>query len=148
MRAATVTAILAICLVAATGCTGRKAPAGRWEGTYESQDTLIVARVETQADASVRVSAPDAVGVASVPDEERQAIRARLVTGLAVGWDSVAPRPMDFDGKTFRKPGGVAPQLEWNSKNNQAVLYVYLGTQVIKIPMRSVKDFSDDPWNG
>ncbi|MBI3675450.1 MAG: hypothetical protein HY243_02410 [Proteobacteria bacterium] len=146
MRAAAVFTIAAICLIAAAGCSAQKAPAGRWEGIYESQDMLIVARVETQADASVRLSAPDAVGIANVQNDERQAIRTRLARGLASGWDAVAPRKMDFDGKIFRKPGGVAPQLEWNPKNNAATLYVYMGTQVIKIPMHSVSDFSDDPW--
>lgn len=147
MRAAMALLMAVICLTAVTGCSSKKAPAGRWEGIYESQDTIIVARVETKADASVRLSAPDALGIGGIPIADRDAIRARLANGLASGWENVAPRKMDFDGKIFRKPGGVAPQFEWNPKNNQATLYVYLGTQVIKIAMRHVSDFSDDPWN-
>jgi hypothetical protein len=147
MRAAVAFTIAAIFLTALAGCSARNAPAGRWEGSYASQDMLILARVETAADATIRLSAPDAIDIAGVQPSDRQAIRERLAAGLAAGWDDVAPRKMDFDGNIFRKPGGVAPQFEWHPKTNAATLYVYLGTQVIKIPMRPVKDFSDNPWN-
>jgi hypothetical protein len=65
---------------------------------------------------------------------------------LDSGWGDVAPRPMDFDGETFRKPGGVAPQMIWKSGRMQLV--VYIDTQPgIHIAMRMVDDFGDNPWS-
>ena len=54
---------------------------------------------------------------------------------------------MDFDGHAFRKPGGVTPQMEWNPDSRELKLVVYLGMKpAIRIPLRSVKDFSPNPW--
>jgi hypothetical protein len=55
---------------------------------------------------------------------------------------------MDFDGRVFRKPGGVAPQMEWNPDSKKMTVVVYLGMKTVRIPVHVVKDFSDDPWNG
>src|SRR5262249_1115471 len=85
-RSATVFTTAGISLFAVAGCGAKQAPAGRWEGVYEASDTLIVARVQTQPDASVRLSAPDAIGIAGASDEERQTIKQRLAAGLASGW--------------------------------------------------------------
>ena len=59
---------------------------------------------------------------------ERMAqLRQQLAADLASGWDGVAPRPFDFDGDTFRKPGGIAPQMVWDKKTNQMTLEIYIG---------------------
>ena len=122
-------------------------PQGRWEGTYETDDTMIAARVEVTADGQVRVSAPDLLNIGGSNDDDRKAMRQQLADGLAGGWGSVAARPFDFDGHTFRKPGGIAPQMQWDPDKKQMTLVVYLGVQpAVDIPLHQVDDFSDNPW--
>lgn len=124
-------------------------PVGRWTGNYDSPDVMVDARLEIGKDGSVRVSAPDLLDVGQVSGEDRAAMHSRLAADLAESWDEVAPRPMDFDGKVFRKPGGFAPQMEWNPQTRQMKLVFYFGTRhSIRIPMRAVDDFGDDPWRG
>ncbi|HEX4860429.1 MAG TPA: hypothetical protein VFV07_04275 [Rhizomicrobium sp.] len=131
-------------LLGLTACSHPAPPQGRWEGTYESSDTMIAARLEIEADGQVRVSAPDLLDLS--PDDYANA-RAKLASDLDSGWDSVAPRTMDFDGETFRKPGGIAPQMIWKAKSKQMWLIVYLGTRPgQRIAMRQVGDFSDNPF--
>jgi hypothetical protein len=128
------------------GCSHPTPPQGRWEGTYESSDTMIAARLEIEADGQVRVSAPDLLDLG--PDD-RAAARAKLASDLAAGWDSVVPRVMDFDGQNFRKPGGIAPQMIWKAKSKQMSLIVYLGKNPgLRLEMRQVGDFSDNPFGG
>ncbi len=138
------TALALLSVLALASCSHPAPPAGRWEGTYESNDAMIAARLEIEPDGQVRVSAPDLLDIG--PDE-RDAAREKLGSDLAAAWDGVAPRPMDFDGETFRKPGGIAPQMIWKAKARRMSLIVYLGTRPsISIPMREVGDFSDNPW--
>jgi hypothetical protein len=140
-------ALAALTVLVLASCSHRKPPVGRWEGTYETADIMIAARFEVESDGQVRVSAPDLLDIGSTPQEERPALRERLAGDLASGWERVAPRPMDYDGQTFRKPGGIAPQAVWNAKTKAMQLVVYLGTRPgIHIPMRRVDEFSDNPW--
>ncbi len=128
-------------------CSKAPAPTGRWEGTYESGDTFVAARLEIAAGPQVRVSAPDVTDSNIASEDDRAAMRQNMAARLAGGWGEIAPRPMDFDGKVFRKPGGIAPQIEWDAGAKTMTLDVYLGTQpVIRIPLRPVSDFSEDPW--
>ena len=123
-------------------CSHPAPPQGRWEGTYESGDAMIAARLEIEADGMVRVSAPN---VQDLGPDDRDAARAKLASDLDAGWDSVQPRAMDFDGETFRKPGGIAPQMIWKGKH--MALIVYLGTRpAITIAMKQVDGFSDNPF--
>jgi hypothetical protein len=139
--------ILACCVVfALAACSGKTPPVGRWEGTYETSDTLIAARMEIDAKGKIFVSAPDATNVGGVSGDDRAAMRQRLAQGLASGWSDVVPHQYDFDGSTFRKPGGIAPQMEWHSSDNTMTMYVYLGTDSIHVALHPVKDFSDNPW--
>lgn len=134
--------------LAFAGCARPAPPQGRWEGTYESGDTLIAARLEIEPDGQVKISAPDLSGVGNNA-EERQSARERLADGLADAWESVSPRTFDFDGRTFRKPGGIAPQLLWDAGTRTMTLVVYLGTQpALNIAMRGVDEFHPDPWAG
>jgi hypothetical protein len=122
-------------------------PTGRWIGNFESPNVMVDARLEVERDGSVRVSAPDLLDVGSPSDEDRTAMRARLASDLAEAWDAVAPRQMDFDGRVFRKPGGVAPQMEWDRNTQQMKLVFYFGMQhSIRISLRRVQNFSRDPW--
>ncbi|MBS0275472.1 MAG: hypothetical protein JSR55_14060 [Proteobacteria bacterium] len=138
------------CLSALAGCSHQTAPpTGRWEGTYDAGDTLVAARMEITAKGQIFVSAPNAENIASTSNGARAAIRQRLASGLAAGWDDVTPIQLDFDGQTFRKPGGIAPQAEWNSSTHRMTLIVYLGRgDGFRIPMRAVKTFSPDPFPG
>jgi len=140
---------LALAFVALTllSCSRAAPPVGKWEGTYESDDTMIAARLEIGADGLVKVSAPDLLNVGATPSDQRGGMREQLAGDLAGGWDEVVPRKLDFDGETFRKPGGIAPQMIWKASRKQMLLVVYIGTQPsIRIPLREVGDFSDNPW--
>jgi len=135
----------ALSVLALAGCSHPAPPQGRWEGTYESDDTMLAARLEIEPDGQVRVSAPDLLDVG--PDD-RDAARERLASDLAAAWDQVAPRKMDFDGETFRKPGGIAPQMVWKAKAKQMFLVVYIGTRPsFQIALHQVGDFSENPFS-
>ena len=57
------------------------------------------------------------------------------------------PRPLDFDGTTFRKPGGIAPQMVWDKATNQMTLEIFIGANpALPVPLRPVDAFHDDPW--
>lgn len=136
--------LAALTVLVLGACSHPAPPQGRWEGTYESGDAMIAARLEVEADGQVRVSAPDLLDIGS---DGRDAMREKLAADLAGGWGEVVPRPMDFDGETFRKPGGIAPQMVWKAQGRQMWLVVYLGTRPgLRIPMREVGDFSDNPF--
>lgn len=136
--------ILALLLLSA--CSRPAPPVGRWEGGYENNGDLVAARVEILPNATVRVMAPDLTNVTASQDEMAQ-MRARLAAELANGWSDVAPRPFDFDGTTFRKPGGVAAQMVWNKSTNEMTLELYIGRRpALAVPLRPVEDFHDDPW--
>ena len=128
-------------------CSKPAPPVGRWEGTYESGDTFVAARLEIAGGSQVRISAPDVTDGSVANEEDRAQMRQNMAGRLAGGWGEIAPRPMDFDGTTFRKPGGIAPQITWDAGSKTMTLYVYLGTQpAIHVAMKPVTDFSDDPW--
>lgn len=136
-----------VVILTLAACSRPVMPMGRWEGTFESNDVMIAARVETTPNGMVRVSAPDLVGISGASEDDRKGMREQLTSGLAEGWDSVSPRPFDFDGHEFRKPGGIAPQMIWDPGQKTMTLVVYLGTRpAIHIPLRPVGDFSDNPW--
>jgi hypothetical protein len=139
-------AAIALTALVLCGCSSRTPPVGRWEGTYDSGDTLIAARMEVGPKGNVFVSAPDATNVGGVTGDDRTAMRQRLAQGLAAGWGDVAGRHYDYDGSTFRKPGGIAPQMEWHSSDNTMTMYVYIGTSSVEVPLHPIKAFSDNPW--
>ena len=129
------------------GCSKPQPPQGRWEGGYDGNGVLVAARVEIGADGLIKVSAPDLTNVQGARAEQLQQMREQLAAGLATGWDTVQPRPFDFDGGTFRKPGGVAPQMIWDKSSNQMTLEIYIGANpALPVPLRPVDDFHDNPW--
>jgi len=133
-------AVLALALAA---CSKPAPPVGKWEGGYESGGTIVAARVEILPSGQVKVSAPDITGSREQIDE----LRARLSAGLVNGWSEVAPRTFDFDGKTFRKPGGIAPQMVWDKASNAMTLELFIGARpALPIPLRPVSDFHDNPF--
>jgi hypothetical protein len=147
MRRAIAALFALACLAGISGCSHAAPPVGRWQGVYDTSDTIVAARVEITPKGDVYLSAPDAMGVGGSSAEDRAAIRQKLADGLNESWGSVAPRRMDFDGKTFRKPGGIAPQMRWDSSSNTMTLILYPGTAPeIHIVLRPVKDFSPDPF--
>jgi len=147
MRMSGKTMAAGLCLVAAFGCTRSPLPSGRWQGAYESRDTMVVTRLEIDSKGDIYLSAPDATDIGNVSADDRAAIRRRLVDGLSVAWGEVQPRQLEFDGHVFRKPGGIAPQLEWNPGQKTMTAVVYLGLRPsIRISLRRVADFNGDPW--
>ena len=109
--------------------------------------TVVAARVEIGADGLVRISAPDVTNLDLAKPDRMEQIRQELGADLASGWDGVQPAPFDFDGTTFRKPGGLAPQIDWDKNSNTMLAYVYLGTrQAVRVPLHPVANFSDNPW--
>jgi hypothetical protein len=120
---------------------------GRWEGTYETRGTMIVARFEIDKGGAVFVSAPDALDITASDEADREVVRQRLAMGLADAWVRVQPRKLSFDGKVFRLPGHIAPQAEWDSDTKTMTLIVYPGKHpTIRIKMHAVRQFSADPW--
>jgi len=141
-------ALAMVAVLALAGCSRHKPPVGKWEGGYDSSDTIIAAWLEIGKDGQVRVSAPDTTNIApDTTEEQRQDLRDEMVARLASGWGSVEPRKMDFDGDTFRKPGGIAPQMKWDAKNRQMTLVLYLGANPgLDVPLHSVEEFTDNPF--
>jgi hypothetical protein len=134
-------------LLVLAGCSKPQPPSGKWEGGYDAGGTIIVARVEIGADGQVRISAPDITNLGDAKPDMLAQERERLAADLAGGWDGVAPRPFDFDGKTFRKPGGVAPQMVWDKTTNQMTLEIYLGANpALPVSLRPVDGFHDNPF--
>ena len=134
-------------LLVTAGCSKPAPPQGRWQGAYDSGGTLVAARVEIEQNGQVRLSAPDLTGVNTDDADQHQQMRDRVAADLVNGWDNVAPRPMDYDGETFRKPGGIAPQMIWDKDRRQMTLVLYLGNAPpIHIPLQSVGAFGDNPW--
>jgi hypothetical protein len=128
------------------GCGKPQAPVGKWEGGAENGGVLVAARVEVMPNGTVRVSAPD---ITNAMGERAQveAMQSRLAADLANGWADIKPRNFDFDGKTFRKPGGIAPQMEWDKTTNQMTLELYIGANpAMPVPLRPVADFHDSPF--
>jgi hypothetical protein len=140
--------IAIIATLALAGCSRHQPPVGRWEGGYESSDTIIAAWLEIGKDGLVRVSAPDTTNIEpGTSAQQRQALRDEMVERLAAGWGGVEPRKMDFDGHVFRKPGGIAPQMIWNADDKEMTVVMYLGANPgLKVPMHAVKEFSEDPF--
>ena len=138
---------LFVVLVAAlAGCSKPEPPAGKWEGGYEGGGDLVAARVEILPGGGVKISAPDITNAIGNRDQI-DAMRAQLAADLANGWSEVTPRNFDFDGKTFRKPGGVAPQMVWDKDSNQLTLELYIGARpAMPVPLRPVNDFHDNPF--
>ncbi|HSZ74209.1 MAG TPA: hypothetical protein VK779_05265, partial [Rhizomicrobium sp.] len=140
-------AVIAVLVLIA--CSRTHAPVGRWEGTYDTNNTMVAARLEIEPNGMVRASAPDASLPPGASDQDRAALRQRLAGDLAAAWQDALPKPMDFDGREFHKPGGIARQMIWDADKKQMTLVLYLGTDpAIYIPMRAVGDFSDNPWGG
>jgi hypothetical protein len=142
-------AIAALCL-ALCACSSSKAPpVGRWEGTYEASDAMVAVRLEITPKGNIFLSAPDALNIDAYSEDQRVAMRQRLAEGLETSWGDTQPRRLEFNGRVFRKPGGIAPQMEWNPNSGEMTVIVYLGTHpAIRIPMRAVKDFDSNPWPG
>jgi hypothetical protein len=136
-------AVLALALAA---CSKPAPPVGKWEGGTESGGTIVAARVEILPSGQVKVSAPDIMYI-TASREQIDELRARLSSGLVNGWSEVAPRTFDFDGTTFRKPGGIAPQMVWDKASNAMTLELFIGARpALPIPLRPVSDFHDNPF--
>jgi hypothetical protein len=138
--------VAALGLAALAACSNPRPPVGRWQGAYEDPNLVVVARLEIDSSGTVRVSAPNAIiDVAKMSKEELADLHKRLDVSLAQSWSSVGPVPLEFDGHVFHKPGGVAPQLEWDNAGKKMTLVFYSGNRSsVHVPLDSVPDFSSD----
>jgi hypothetical protein len=135
-----------VALFSLAACSKPSPPVGKWEGGYEAGGDLVAARVEVLPGGQVKVSAPDITN-AMGPREQIDELRARLAADLANSWSEVSPRRFDFDGTTFRKPGGIAPQMVWDKATNQMTLELFIGARpALPVPLRPVADFHDNPF--
>lgn len=138
---------LLVGLVLAACSDSHTPPAGRWIGHYETEGIMVDTRLEVLPDGRVRASAPNILDAGDVSEEDRAMMHARLALELVSDWDNVEARQLDFDGRTFRKPGGVAPQMEWNPHTKQMKLVFYFGKrQSLRIALQAVQDFNEDSW--
>jgi len=133
---------LLACLVL-SGCSNARPPVGRWQGAYEDPALVIVARLEIDSAGHVRVSAPNAISDKQpLSNGDRADLRSKLEDGLAASWARVVPLELEFDGHAFHKPGGVAPQLEWDSSTKRMTLIFYSGNRrSVHVPLEQVTDF-------
>jgi hypothetical protein len=139
-------AVVALSLLALTACSKPTAPVGKWEGGYEGGGDVVAARVEILPSGQIKVMAPDLTNAIGTR-EQIDRLRAQLAADLANGWSEVTPRSFDFDGKTFRKPGGFAPQMVWDKATNQMILELFIGARpALPIPLRPVDEFHDNPF--
>lgn len=139
-------AALVCLLLGLVACSKSAPPIGKWEGGYEGGGTIVAARVEVLPGGQVKIMAPDITNAIGRREQIDQ-LRAQLAADLANGWSEVSPRAFDFDGKTFRKPGGVAPQMVWDKATNQMTLELYIGAKpALPVPLRPVDGFHDNPW--
>jgi hypothetical protein len=140
------TLLFAVAALLLAACSKPTPPVGKWEGGTESGGTIVAARVEILPSGKVKVSAPDVTYVTGNRARIDE-LRAQLAADLANGWDGVKPRSFDFDGDTFRKPGGVAPQMKWDKPSNQMTLELYIGANpALAVPLRPVSNFHDNPF--
>ena len=129
------------------GCGKPQPPIGKWEGGGITGGAIVVARVEIGADGLIRVSAPDATNLEGAKPEVQMGQRAELQADLVNSWNEVKPRQLDFDGKTFRKPGGVAPQMIWDKATNRMTLEIFIGANpAFPVSLSPVPEFHDDPF--
>ena len=147
MRFAAVTFVALFSVISGlAACSKPAPPVGKWEGGYEGGGDLVAARVEVLPGGQVKVSAPDITNVMG-PREQIDELRARLAADLANSWSEVSPRSFDFDGSTFRKPGGIAPQMVWDKATGQMTLELFIGARpALPVPLRPVDDFHDNPF--
>jgi len=136
----------ALGIVALAACSDPRPPVGRWQGAYEDPSLVVVARLEIDSSGTVRVSAPNAIiDLTQMSKQQLADLRKRLDAGLAQSWSSVGPVPLEFDGHAFHKPGGVAPQLEWDNAGQKMTLVFYSGNRAsVHVPLDQVADFNSN----
>ena len=139
--------VLLLTLLLLAGCGKAQPPMGKWEGGALIGGTIVVARVEIGPDGQVKVSAPDITHLDGARPEVLLTEREKLQSDLVNAWDDVTGRTFTFDGKTFRKPGGVAPQMVWDKATGQMTLEIYIGANpALPVVLRPVDAFHDDPF--
>jgi hypothetical protein len=136
-------AVLAVLCLGLSACADSHPPTGRWEGLYEDAGVIIVARLEIAGNGQVRVSAPNAItSEQPLSPAERANLVQQLQARLAQSWPAVEPLPLEFDGQVFRKPGGVAPQLEWDAARKRMTMIYYSGNRSsVRVALTSVGEF-------
>lgn len=133
-----------LCAGLIAACSGHPTPpTGRWQGAYEDARLILLVRMEIDDKGVVRVSAPNAIGeFDGMAEADRATMRARLSREASETWKAVPTMPLTFDGKAFHKPGGVAPQFEWDADAKRMTMIYYAGNRAsIRVPLETVGDF-------
>jgi hypothetical protein len=138
----------AFCLLGLLSCAkGPVLPVGRWEGVYEAQDVMVAVRFEITPRGDFVLSAPDATDIENLSAGARTGLHRQLAETLAATWPQTRPRPLNFDGRLFRKPGAVAPQLEWDADKERMTAILYLGLHApLRVDLHATPRFTHDPW--
>ena len=122
-------------------CSKPAPPVGKWEGGYESGGA--------GRDIAQRPSQDQRAGNHlnhRQPRADRRTACAPI--GRAGEWleRSVAAH-LRLHGKTFRKPGGIAPQMVWDKASNAMTLELFIGAKpALPIPLRPTDDFHENPF--
>src|SRR5471030_1892006 len=74
---------LLVCALLLAACSKPAPPVGRWEGTYESGDTFVAARLEIAGGSQIRISAPDVTDGSVASEEDRVQMRQNMAGRLA-----------------------------------------------------------------
>jgi hypothetical protein len=137
--------LVLLALLTLAGCADTPPPVGRWQGAFEDSEMMVAVRLEIDAAGSVRVTAPNAIAdFHKMSQLERDSLRRRLDSGLARSWPHVMPLALEFDGKIFRKPGGVAPQLEWDRSGKRMTMVFYSSDRPsVRIRLDNVREFAE-----
>jgi len=136
-------AVFTVLCLSLSACADSSPPTGRWEGLYEDSGVIIVARLEIAGNGKVRVSAPNALtSEGPLSPADRANLLQQLQSRLAMSWPAVEPLPLEFDGHVFRKPGGVAPQLEWDADLKRMTMIYYSANRTsVRVALTSVGEF-------
>ena len=100
-------AAAALALLVLTACSKPQPPQGRWEGGYDSNGTVVAARVEITAEGLVKLSAPDITNMQDAKPERLQRVREELAADLVTAWDTVAARPVRFRWQDIPQAGRI-----------------------------------------
>ena len=101
-------------------------PKGRWEGFSESQNWLIVARLELQKGGEMRASALSAfVAEADLP--RRHELETELRAGMKDQWSAVTKTDISFTGNTITRKDGYAPLFIFEPGSGAMIFHFYAG---------------------
>ena len=139
-----VIATLAFAFSSLTGCGGKQAPPGRWEGFSVSTAWLISVRLQVDP-GNVIHSTALSVSVAGISLPRRLELTTEIQTTMAEQWPKAAAGKVDFKDGTLTKAGGYAPLFVYEPKDRTMTFYFYAGGKLTeRIKLYPVKQFAGE----